>query len=475
MQIRRIASVRVHFIAFAFIMIAGCNGGGDAFVDPEDAIEHTSPADGATGVSVNGAIVITFVLAADPDSLDVWLEPEASDVGETWSGNDTVLTITPPRPLEAGTEYVVFIGELGFEDGSELAAEYSFRFTTATEADENGDGNGDIIDGPLTAVPLNEIQFWGYQIQGLERPGAVDALAGSHYDMLVLEPTRTDADTAEFDTKGMVERLKAARASDGVHRKLIIAYVDIGEAEDWRWYWTWSKEAEEAQVPQEVNLPADWPDFIVARDPDGWVGNYPVAYWDPQWKDIVIYGQELTPTASRNYTSALDELLLDGFDGIYLDWVEGFENMHVAAAAAAERLDAAEEMIDFIGEIRDYARQRDPDFLVIQQNAAALIDGRRRLLDHIDAIAQEGVWYDSVAGDDWDDVAGYFSNEPELTNEYLEFLDRYLAAGVPVFVCEYALDENADSAYQRAEARGYVPYVTRRSLSRLTDTPPPGY
>jgi cysteinyl-tRNA synthetase len=293
--------------------------------------------------------------------------------------------------------------------------------------------------------------------------------------MLVLEPTRTDAEMADFDTKAMVDRLKATPAHDGIHRKLIIAYVDIGEAEDWRWYWTWSKEAEEEQIPETVDLPDDWPDYIVARDPDGWVGNYPVAYWEPEWKDIIIYGQDQETAPDRDYTSAVDELIQDGFDGIYLDWVEGFENVHVIATAQSAGLDPAEEMIDFIGELRDYARQRDPGFLVIQQNAAALIDGRPELLDEIDAIAQEGIWFDGVAGDDWDDVAGYFTNDEELTAEYLDYLNQYLDADIPVFACEYALQDNAAEAYSLAADEGYVGYVTRRSLSRLTDTTPPGY
>ena len=449
------------------ISTLGCqtgSGGGDGFVDRDTAIVETSPADGAIDVSTNTAIVITFAGTADPSSLDVWLEPDVA-FDESWSAGNTVFSMTPTEPLEANTEYTVFIGDLRLADGFELAEEFSFRFTTAEQA-----GNGD----ELTALPLAEIRFWGYQIQAIDKAGAIDALANSHYDMLVLEPTRTDAELTGFDTKGMVERLKATTATDGVHRRLIIAYVDIGEAEDWRWYWTWSKEEEEDQIPQELDLPDDWPDYIIARDPDGWVGNYPVAYWDPEWKDIIIYGENPEPTGARDYTSAIDELILDGFDGIYLDWVEGFENVHVIAAAEAPGLDPAQEMIDFIAEMRDYARQRNPDFLIIQQNAAALIDGHPDLLNHIDAIAQEGVWYDGIAGDDWDDVEGYFFNEPSLTAEYIGFLGQYLAE-VPVFNCEYALEENADDAYQRSYAEGYVPYVTRRSLGQLTDTLPPEY
>ncbi|GAI17477.1 unnamed protein product, partial [marine sediment metagenome] len=114
---------------------------------------------------------------------------------------------------------------------------------------------------------LDKVKYWAYQIQDISAPGAVDALANSHYDMLVVEPTRTDwsSDDKYFDTKAMVQRLKNTRGSDGIHRKLIIAYVDIGEAEDWRWYWTWSEE-----WPQGGPRPDGWPDYILTRDPDGW-------------------------------------------------------------------------------------------------------------------------------------------------------------------------------------------------------------
>jgi hypothetical protein len=136
------------------------------------------------------------------------------------------------------------------------------------------------LSGHASPPHLADVAYWAYQIQDINAPGAVDSLVASHYDMLVIEPTRTDwsSDDKNFDTRGMVTRLKNSQASDGTHRKLIIAYVDIGEAEDWRWYWTWSKDWDCTGDP-----PAAWPDYILACDPDGWTGNYPVAYWDPLW------------------------------------------------------------------------------------------------------------------------------------------------------------------------------------------------
>lgn len=102
-------------------------------------------------------------------------------------------------------------------------------------------------------IALDQIRFWAYQIQDINTSGAIDRLASSLYDMLVLEPTRTDwsSDDKYFDTKAMVNELKNTKAHDGILRKLIIAYIDIGEVEDWRWYWKWSRE-----WPEEEPLPS---------------------------------------------------------------------------------------------------------------------------------------------------------------------------------------------------------------------------
>jgi cysteinyl-tRNA synthetase len=337
--------------------------------------------------------------------------------------------------------------------------------TTAGTAEPHSGGE------PAGPLALADVRSWAYQLQGLSEPGAVDALVASNYDMLVLEPTRTDwsSDDRTFDTRAAVSRLKGSRASDGVHRKLVVAYADIGEAEDWRWYWSWSTKRNCRLGP-----PADWPDYILGCDPDGWIGNYPVAYWDPAWKDVVLYGRHQTSRPYGDYVSVLDEILRDGFDGIYLDWVEGYEHDAVLAAAEAERRDSSAEMIAFIREIRQYATARQPGFLVIQQNAAALVNGHPELLGVIDAIAQEGIWYSGGATDGWDDRDGYDrQTDPDLTDYYLEHLAHYLDAGVPVFNCEYAL-VHADAAYANSYAQGLVPYVTRSSLSQLTTTPPPG-
>jgi uncharacterized protein (TIGR01370 family) len=319
------------------------------------------------------------------------------------------------------------------------------------------------------ALPLTAVRTWAYQIQGIDESGAVEALAAARYDLLVVEPTRTEKDTA-FDTPAMVRRLQASPAGEGQHRKLVLAYICPGEAEDWRWYWTWSKNWKKKRP-----RPADLPAFIVRPDPDGWSGCFPVAFWDPAWKDILLAGQNTPPTSGRPFRSVMDEVVQSGFDGVYLDWVEAYDDPVVKRAAKAAGIDPAKEMIKLIGEIRAYGRQQNPNFLVIQQNGSALLEGHPELLKVVDGIAQEDLWYSGKADSDWDNPRGHDRRtKPADTRELIRMLKPFRAAGKLVLTVDYTV-QDAPETYRRARAEGFVPYCTRVSLGRLTTTPPPDF
>lgn len=98
---------------------------------------------------------------------------------------------------------------------------------------------------------------------------------------------------------GEVHELKV---KPGGGRRLTLAYLSIGEAEEYRDYWKkgwkgkhkpkWLKEAN----PQ-------WPD------------NHIVDFWHSEWKAIVMDGPD----------SPLDRILRAGFDGVYLDLVDVYQ------------------------------------------------------------------------------------------------------------------------------------------------------
>lgn len=322
-------------------------------------------------------------------------------------------------------------------------------------------------------LPLSRVRTFAYQLTGLDASGAVDQLVQSRYDMIIVEPVVTGA--YDFDAAGMVRRLKASKAGDGVHRKRVIAYIDIGQAEEWRWYWDGRPTYADAGLCRPAHIAAirAWAPWVAACDPDGWAGNYPVAFWDKEWKNIVINGSQLGAHLGLYFRSMMEEVIKDGFDGVFLDWVEAWQMEEVIARARQEGKSPMHEMIALIQEIRNYGRRHNPDFIVIQQNSSQLIleADIADLKNAVDAISQESVWWegDSV-DDDWNNPNGY--DKPSCcTDYYLTRLRHYKRSGFPVFVCDYAL-RNAADVYARAAAEGFVAYASRRSLSRLTTTPP---
>jgi len=332
---------------------------------------------------------------------------------------------------------------------------------------------GDLSEAQLP-LELDKVKCWAYQIQDLDQPGAISALAESRYDMLVIDPTVTYE--SSFDARTMVKVLKNSKASDGVHRKLIIAYIDIGQAEEWRWYWNGHPTYEQygackGSYIQDIQKRFPW---VVACDPDGWAGNYPVAFWDAEWQDIVIHGTDHGSKSGLYFDSMLDEVVQDGFDGVYLDWVEAWEMDAVRQRADQDGVQPAPAMVEFMRAIRAYGRKSNPRFIVIQQNSSDLINhvAAANLAAAVDAIAQEGVWWDGAAvDDDWSNPAGY--DQPTgLQNYYLPRLRKYRAGGFPVFICDYTV-KNASKMYAKARDEGFIAYGTRRPLSRLTTTPPP--
>jgi cysteinyl-tRNA synthetase len=303
---------------------------------------------------------------------------------------------------------------------------------------------------------LAAAQTWMYQIQGLGEPGALEALAATDYPLLVLEPGQNFKDLPN-EMSEIISTLRTA--PDGTER-LLLAYVDIGQAEDYRDYWLSSWVA-----PTEIE--AGSPEFLLSLDPDGWSGNYVVAYWDTRWKNMWIGNDGIVA-----------ELARAGFDGIYLDWVEAYDDEGIIALANDSSLDEAEEMLWFIEELDEAGEAINEDFLIVAQNAPYLIDADPTWYGKIiNALAVEDTWWHGDGDVGWDDPrAGDLHERHEgdyTTPARLKQYEQYTNRGIPVFTVDYCLDtNNAAQVYRDSRAAGLRPLVTQVSLEQNTETPP---
>lgn len=123
----------------------------------------------------------------------------------------------------------------------------------------------------------------------------INAVTATNYDLLIMDLFFNDG-TAFTSTE--INQLKN-KANGG--KRLVISYMSIGEAENYRYYW-------------ESSWNSNKPKWMDSENPD-WAGNYKVWYWEKDWQDI-IYG---------NDTSYLKKILDANFDGVYLDIIDAFE------------------------------------------------------------------------------------------------------------------------------------------------------
>lgn len=145
---------------------------------------------------------------------------------------------------------------------------------------------------------INQVKNFLYLINPAgfnSKQAFIDSVADTNYDLIIMD--LFSSDNVEF-TSDEIAQLKT-KANGG--SRLVVCYMSIGEAEDYRYYWN----------PEWNTTKPGW---LQSENPD-WPGNYKVKYWDPDWQTI-IYG---------NSDSYLSKILAADFDGVYLDIIDGFE------------------------------------------------------------------------------------------------------------------------------------------------------
>lgn len=309
---------------------------------------------------------------------------------------------------------------------------------------------------------LSEVKSWGYQLQDLK----VERVAAAGHDLVVVDETLDEGGNG--NKARSLARLK--RKPDG-GRRIVLSYLSIGEAEDYRTYWHSAWTAPETRSTNPVRLigfnsaggnstrahfrfaggMSDKPLLVPTAAAPAWLGsenaewrgNYNVRFWHPDWKSLV-YGQPM---------SALDRIIAAGFDGVYLDRAD------VYGLWRHEQPSAKSDMIDFIAEIAAYAREKKPGFLIVLQNAEELL-ANKRLRHVLDGVAKEDLLYGMAE-------EGRANPDDEVQSS-LRYLRQARTEGLPVLVVEY-LGNLTDiaSARNRIESEGFVAYFGPRALNML--------
>ncbi len=281
-------------------------------------------------------------------------------------------------------------------------------------------------------IDFSKVNSWGYQLQNADP----NQIADSGFDLVVIDYSRDGSESSEYSYED-IELIKDA----GI---IPIAYISIGEAEDYRFYWR----------DEWYSNPPEW----LGNENQEWEGNYAVRYWYKDWRDIIF--------------TYIDKIISQGFMGLYLDKVDEFEywsDPNNSESIYLEERDAALKMINLITDIAEYARSRvTHHFYIIPQNGERILNyDNGTLLSIIDGWGVEDLFYNGLNKNDGDEIA-----------ERITYFDKLVSEHKKVFSVDYVDDgsgfvgenrKRINDYIDKARSRGYIPYAARsdRMLDEL--------
>lgn len=276
--------------------------------------------------------------------------------------------------------------------------------------------------------PSPQSDGWLMQLQAI----SLERLKDSEAETLVIDPTRGgDGDAAGFWKKSEIDQLKRGD-------RLVLAYLSVGEAESYRDYWK----------PSWNTRP---PKFLAAANPD-YPDNYLVRYWDPEWQALL--------------DSRLAQIAEAGFDGVYLDKVDAFEDWEGRENHFdIEKL--KKQMAELVAGVRKSGdklwEKRDEQFSLFLQNGWELWD-RPELGPIVDGV---GVEEFSLG---WEGEDGQKTPEG-VRRRIREQLEANKKNGWKVLILDYPGADSSSQekklARQEAQEIGALFYLAPRKLDAL--------
>jgi len=267
------------------------------------------------------------------------------------------------------------------------------------------------------------------------KAAAVLKLAACDRDWLILD--------AAFSTEEPWAATDLAIIRAGRAGRKVVAYLSIGEAEDYRTYWQRGWDANHNGQPS-----ATAPAFLLAQNPE-WKGNYRVKYWQASWQNIIL--------------ADVDKIMAAGFDGVYLDIVDGFETFEQDGKDFIDdrvnpetKQSYRRDMVDWVKAIAARARSTNPSALVIPQNGSQLLS-YDDFTCAISAIGIEDLFTD-----------GNKLQPKSHTDEVLGDLKKMTAVRKPVLLVEYPKTAERQALVKKlANENRLILLLTDRQLKTL--------
>jgi cysteinyl-tRNA synthetase len=263
----------------------------------------------------------------------------------------------------------------------------------------------------------------------------VAKLSACDRDLIVLDAHFSGDESWNMED---IQKIRAGRKG-----RRVVAYISIGEAEDYRSYWHHDWDADRDGKPDTAASA-----FLLAQNPE-WKGNYRVKYWRADWQEIIL--------------KEVERVMLVHFDGVYLDIVDGFESFEQVGKIFIDDRANPEtgqsyrrDMVDWVKTISAHVHKSNTAALVIPQNGTQLLS-HADFLGTVDAVGVEDLF-----------TNGDKLQKPADIKYRLDSISPLLTAHRPVLDIEYPKHkEHQILVREQGVKHGLVWLVTDRQLKTL--------
>ena len=292
--------------------------------------------------------------------------------------------------------------------------------------------------------PLDGVNSWLYHLGNVDAAEAA-RIGANNAGLVVIDYAHDTGSGTQAFTPVELEVMR------GGGDKLIVSYLSIGEAEDYRPYW-------------QSSWASNPPDFLSASNPE-WPDNFKVKYWDPAWQAIIF--------------DYVDKIIASGFNGVYMDIIDAYQYWEDINPVPG--MNYAQEMANFVAAIRAHAEAKlaslgdTRDFAIMGQNGEELL-ANQTYLNALDGVGKEDLRFYYPNGSE-----GSFQPTPNgWFSGSTPYLEQAEAAGVQVFVVEYMTQARQTqysamlaSEIQYLVTHGIPLYVSEdRDLTTIYPQPP---
>lgn len=237
------------------------------------------------------------------------------------------------------------------------------------------------IRKPLEQIKVDKpITSWAYNLKDID----LDILMKKNIDMVVIDLSINDKNI----TKEQIQKLKDSE-------KVVIAYVSLGEAEDYREYW---------KDEWKTNKPS-W----IGNESKLWKGNFQVKeLMSKEWTDI-----------SKSILTKTKEL---GFDGILVGGISTNDQVNL-----------------YIARVTEFVKKNDSNFKVYVQDYFS-----NDIIDTIDGVVKQGLSY------------SLFGVANKNLEKDIEVLKSISSKGKKVFVIEFVTGTKWDIAKKKIDENNFI-------------------